>query len=58
VTGIVFRNANGDPIKVDKPEIRVIGEGERVTTRDLIGLVPDIAGDLSSEEHVRRLRDG
>jgi hypothetical protein len=27
-----------------------------VTTRDIVGLVPDIAGDLSAVEHVRQLR--
>lgn len=57
VAGIVYRNANGDPIRVEKPEIRVIGEGELPSARDLIGLVPDMTGDLSSEEYIRKLRD-
>lgn len=59
VTGVVHRNAKGDPVKVDRPELRVLPEGvELPTARDLIGLVPDLTGDLSSEEYVRKLRDG
>jgi hypothetical protein len=59
VTGIVYRNSNGEPIRVEKPELRVLpDDAELPTTRDLIGLVPDLTGDLSAEEYVRRLRNG
>jgi hypothetical protein len=59
VTGIVHRNANGDPIRVERPELRVLpDDAELPTTADLVGLVPDLTGDLSAEEHIRRLRDG
>ena len=57
VTGIVYRNANGDPIKVERPELRVLP----TTTpgvRDLIGLVPDMSGEDSAEEYIRKLRNG
>lgn len=33
-------------------------DSELPTTRDLIGLVPDLTDGLSPEEHVRRLRNG
>lgn len=59
VTGVVHRNAKGDPVKVDRPELRILPDGADLpSVKDLIGLVPDITGGLSSEEHVRRLRDG
>jgi len=58
VTGIVHRNANGDPLRVERPEIRELEDSELPTTRDLVGLVPELTGELSAEEHVRRLRNG
>lgn len=59
VTGIVHRNANGDPLRVERPELRLLpDDAELPTTRDLIGLVPDLTDGLSAEEHVRRLRNG
>lgn len=59
VTGIVNRNAHGDPVRVEKPELRVLPrDAELPTVSDLIGLAPDLAGSLSAEEHVRRLRNG
>lgn len=59
VTGIVHRNADGDPVRVEKPELRILGEdAELPSVRELIGLVPDLTGSLTPEEHVRRLRNG
>jgi hypothetical protein len=59
VTGIVARNANGEPLSVERPELRILPQdSELPTTRDLIGLAPDLTGDLSAEEYVRRLRNG
>ncbi|HEX5245513.1 MAG TPA: hypothetical protein VFW41_00135 [Gaiellaceae bacterium] len=59
VTGIVHRNAHGDPVKVEKPELRILPDGiEPPSARDLIGLVPDMTGALSAEEYIRKLRNG
>jgi hypothetical protein len=58
VTGIVYRNSRGDPIRVERPSVRLLpDDADLPTTRALIGLAPDIAGDLSAEEHIRHLRD-
>jgi hypothetical protein len=58
VTGIVNRNLNGDPIRVEQPNIRVLHDEGEVSIRDLIGLVPDLTGGLTPEEYVRMLRNG
>lgn len=59
VTGIVYRNAHGDPIKVEKPDLRILAEsGDAPSVRALIGLVPDMTGELSAAEYVRKLRNG
>ncbi|HEY2355178.1 MAG TPA: hypothetical protein VGH79_09810 [Gaiellaceae bacterium] len=59
VTGVVHRNADGDPVRVEKPELRVLRpDAELPTVADLIGLAPDLTGSLSPEEHMRRLRNG
>jgi hypothetical protein len=59
VTGVVHRNAHGEPLKVEKPELRILSStDEPPSVRDLIGLVPDLTGDLSAEEYVRKLRNG
>lgn len=57
VTGVVHRNLNGDPIRVEQPQIRVL-EHEAPSIRDLIGLAPDLTDGVSPVEHVRNLRNG
>lgn len=59
VQGIVHRNAKGDPVRIEKPDLRVLApDAELPRVADLIGLVPDLTGSLSAEEYVRKLRNG
>jgi fructose 1,6-bisphosphatase len=59
VTGIVHRNAKGEPVRVEKPGLRVLRpDAELPTVADLIGLAPDLTGQLSVDDHVRLLRNG
>jgi len=59
VTGIVHRNTNGEPVRVEKPELRLLrADADLPTVRDLIGLAPDLTGFVSPDEYVRKLRNG
>ncbi|MDX6480370.1 MAG: hypothetical protein QOG85_880 [Gaiellaceae bacterium] len=59
VAGIIHRNAKGEPVRVDKPDLRVLpDDSELPTFAELIAQVPDLTGSLSVEEHVQRVRNG
>ena len=59
VSGIVSYNAAGEPVKVEVDRLRTLKkERELPSISDMLGMAPDITGDLSTEEHIRRLRDG
>ena len=59
VSGLVSFNSRGEPIRVDVNHLRVFKEeGELPSIAQILGLVPDITGDLTTEEHFRELRDG
>lgn len=58
VAGIMHRNAKGQPLRVDQPRLTVMpSRGELPTTDEFIGVARDFTGELSTEEHLRRLRD-
>ena len=59
VSGIVSYNAVGEPVKVEVDRLRVLKEEKELPTIvEMLGMTPDITGDLSTEEHIRQLRDG
>ena len=58
VSGKVYRNLNGDPVKVAVERLRVLHENREIPTLDeLMGSIPDLTGNLSTEEFVRMIRD-
>jgi len=58
VSGLVHRNAKGQPLRIEQPRLSVMpGEPELPTVSDLIGVAPDFTGNLTTEEHLRQLRD-
>ncbi len=59
VSGVVSYNAAGEPVKVEVDRLRTLKkENELPSIADMLGMAPDITGDLSIEEHIRQLRDG
>lgn len=59
VSGIVHRNQFGEPVKVERGQLGLLrSDAELPSTRDIAGLVPDLTGELASDEYVRRLRNG
>lgn len=59
VSGRVRSNPSGEPVSVRVEELRLLrAEEELPKTADIAGLVPDLTEGVSSEEHLRRLRDG
>ena len=58
VSGKVHRNLNGDPVKVAVEKLRVRHENRQIPTLDeLMGSIPDLTGNLSTEEFIRMIRD-
>ena len=58
VSGIVSYNAVGEPVKVEVNRLRTLKkEKELPSIADMLGMAPDITDDLSTEEHIRQLRD-
>lgn len=58
VSGIVWRNNRGQPLRVDQARItRIRPEEELPSTAELTGSDPGFTGSLSTEEYLRRLRD-
>lgn len=56
-SGRVEFNAKGDAGRVRAEEIRILGEDQLPTTADLAGSAPGIAGDLTSADYIRSLRE-
>ena len=58
VSGMVSYNLVGEPVKVEVYRLRVLKEERELPSiADMLGMAPDITGDLSTEEYIRRLRD-
>ena len=59
VSGMVSRNELGEPVSVDVDHLRMLKEEHELpSVADIIGIAPDITGNLTTEEYVRSLRDG
>ena len=57
VSGLVSYNTMGDPIRVAVDRIRAFEEEEALPSiNDMIGLAPDMTGELTTEEYIRELR--
>ena len=58
VSGLVSYNATGEPISIAIDRIRAFEEENTLPSiHDMIGLAPDITGELTTEEYIRELRD-
>ena len=58
-SGRLERNARGEPIRIKAERIRILRERQELPTiAELGGKYPDFTGGLTSEEYVRRMRDG
>lgn len=58
VSGKIHRNLNGTPVRVKVERLRVLPVRNEVPTIDeLMGSIPDLTGDLPTEEFVRMIRD-
>jgi hypothetical protein len=55
--GVIYRNASGDPVKVETKRFEIAPES-LPTVDDLVGSDPDFTGGLTTEEYMERLRDG
>ena len=59
VSGIIHRNAKGQPLRVEQPRLTLMPADENLpSTSEFIGVAPDFTDPHSTEEHLRRLRDG
>jgi hypothetical protein len=59
VSGVVSRNALGEPISVDVHRLRVLkDERDLPSIREMVGMALDMTGELTTEEYIRTLRDG
>jgi hypothetical protein len=59
VAGIIHRNAKGQPLRVEQPRLALmLADADLPSTSDLVGVAPDLTDQRSTEEHLRRLRDG
>ena len=58
VSGKVHRNLNGDPVKVAVERLRIRPENHQMPAlNDLMGSIPDLTGNLSTDEFIRMIRD-
>ena len=58
-SGRLERNARGEPIRIKVEHLRILRERDELPTiAELGGKYPDFTGGLTSEEYVRRMRDG
>ena len=58
-SGRLERNARGEPIRIKAEHLRILRERDELpTSAELGGKYPDFTGGLTSEEYVRRMRDG
>ena len=59
VSGLVSYNVRGEPLNVNVDHLRVLKDGKVLPSiDDMLGMAPDITGELTTEEYIRRLRDG
>jgi hypothetical protein len=59
VSGTVFSNARGEPMRIQAERIRIIPNDEELPTIDEIGgSDPDFTGDMTTEEYIRNIRVG
>lgn len=60
VSGEIAYNVRGEPLTVSiSGSIRVLpSESELPSLEQMLGAIPDLTGDLTTEEHLRRLRGG
>lgn len=59
VSGIIHRNAKGQPLKVEESNFRILPAGEQLPETDrLIGLAPNFTGSESTGDHLRKLMGG
>ena len=58
VSGIIHRNLEGNPVRVRVERLRILRSGEGAPTLDeLMGSIPDLTGDQTTEEFIRTMRD-
>jgi hypothetical protein len=59
VAGIVHRNSSGQPLRVDKAKLTILPRAEELpTAADFVGHDPHFTGQLSTDDYMRKLRDG
>lgn len=59
VSGLVSYNIRGEPLSVNVDNLRVLKEENYLPSiDDMLGMAPDITGGLTTEDYIRRLRDG
>ena len=57
VSGVVSFNAQAEPLSIAVEGIRALGETDELPSiQDILGIAPDITGDLSTEEFIRVIR--
>jgi len=58
VGGRLHTNARGEPVRIAVEELRTLKEKSRLPSiSSLGGKYPDITGDLTTEQHIRNLRE-
>jgi len=59
VAGLVRYNMKGEPLRIELENIRLIrGRADLPTIEELSGSDPQFTGDLSTEEYIKRIRNG
>ena len=59
VAGLVSYDEKGIPFSVQSERLRIVKEDRELpSVKDMVGLAPDITGELSTEEYIRTLRGG
>ncbi len=57
VSGLVHKNAKGEPVRVDLEEIRILrSENELPTTKEIGGIDPDFTGNMTTEDFIKDIR--
>lgn len=58
VSGVVHRNARGEPLRISQPRLTVLPSGDELPRTDqLIGVDPEFTGDLTTDEYLRQAWD-
>lgn len=59
VSGLISYNVRGEPLSIAVDHLRVLKEEKELPTiEDILGIAPDITGDLSTEDYIKGLRNG